>query len=477
MNEQVKELQTSLLKHQEIHHKAVEKHGAEIKTVSEAVNSLKKDHLANTEKGTQEIGKINKAINALEDQLKTLLAKIKASSIYEKVEGLAEHLSDGSELNKDVDYKRLAKSILEDPYGEKYKKAFFAFIKDASDVKSHKSKFNKLTSEIVESNIDKDDSFIKKTLTTIVGDEAAYLCPPLVEMDIQKTLFETSPVRRIATVMNITRGRYEFPIRTKLPPVAWGSTEINKIDQTDNQMYQLGSIAVDELFAMPSISLHTLEDSVINLEKELRETLSEAFMLAENTAFIKGTGINRPKGIVEYAKNGAENYDIEKPLKMSQVNFKLSTYNAADGSHYLADTLLDMNAKLFSAYKRNALYAMSRQIKNRVRQVKDKNNQYLFSMGQNWGGVQGVDQIQEGLNGRINGYGVAECDDLDSAFTVGGYPIFFGNFKSYVILDRIGMTFLRDMVTTKGILKLFTRKRVGGGFKFLQGMTAMKVVA
>ena len=475
--QQIKELKADQLKIQELHRKAVEKHNAEIKTLKDAVKVLKTKEPADTAVGSEEIKKLNEAFDGISDKIKTIMAQREADKKYNTVAGLAEHFADSNPTEKRINFHQMAKSILDDPFKDSYKSAFLMKLKDPRDEKNTRAKLNEKVQEIKGSSVSGDESFIKKNLTTIIGEEAGYLCPPEIDLNIQKVLYETSPLRQVATVRNITRGHYEFLIRTSLPNAKWENDEQDEPDITGNQKYQMGKIAVHKLTAQPIISLDMLEDSVINIEAELRNDLREAFMLAENTAFIKGAGEDRPTGIVTYAQNGAEDFDPLKPLKMKQVGFDLSDYNGADGSVHLADALLNMNAALLSAYKRNAIYLISRQLKNVIRQVKDKQNQYLFSVGQNWGGVQGVPQIRDGRHGMINGYGVLECDDLESTLKVNTYPMFFGDFAGYIILDRIGMRLIKDEVTSKGQVKYWFRKRVGAGFKFLQGVVALKVNA
>jgi len=50
------------------------------------------------------------------------------------------------------------------------------------------------------------------------------------------------------------------------------------------------------------------------------------------------------------------------------------------------------------------------------------------------------------------------------AIGAGNLGIAFGNFaEGYQIVDRVGLSILRDPFTTKGFVKFYTRKRVGGG--------------
>ena len=476
--EAIKQAMDTLLKTQTQHREAIEKNGAHLKTISDAQKALSEGKFADSSEVNDKITKLNKIMNGLEDKIKTLAVRKKANEIYGTQDGLAQLLSTSAPAEKQINYRRLAKSILDDPHAKEYKKAFFYAITNPNSTSDAQNKLLEVGENIKNSSTDPEDSYIKKALTTIVGEQAGYFCPPEIDLTLQKTLYETSPIRRIATVRMTTRGHYQKPIRTTLPTVAWGSEELAKVDQEDEQKYQLVKIPVNNLNSLVKISYDMLEDSIINIEQELINDLTEAVMLAENTAFMKGTGLNRPRGILDYAAQGNKgSYNVNKPLKMEFREMKLSEYNGADGTVHLADALLDLNAAVLSAYKNNAYYLISRGVKNIIRQIKDKNNQYLYSTGQNWGGVQGVPQIRDGISGMINGYGVVECDDMEATLKVNTFPVLYGNFRGYVILDRIGLMLTRDNITTKGFMKYWFRKRVGGGFTFLQAVKALKVVA
>ena len=468
-----KELFEKLIKLQSEQHKLNEANSKTLKSIQEMITASNdpnaKKKLSNDPLVEDKLQKMTKDFNSMSDQLKTMEAKQKAFSIYGSESNYAEKLyeSDGRHVNWNASVvKRHAKSIFRDPHAATYRKAF---LNRVSRKDGTKEKFFAAIEEIKSSSVEEKDSFIKKALTTIVGDSAGYFCPPEIEMEIQKVLFETSPVRMIADTKVTSRGHYEFRVRTSLPTAVWGSTELG-VDDTDEQKYALGKISVETLKALPELSLDILEDSDINIEAELRNDLQEAFMLAENKAFIKGTGIEQPRGLEYYAKASDTSFATLKPLKIERVEEAAADF---DG-----DTLLNLEARVLSPYKNKAYYLMSRGVKNVVRQLKTSQGQYLFSVGHGWGAFQGVPQIRDGMHGRVNGYPVVECDDLHSSIsnTVGEeYPIYFGNFKKYCILDRIGLTVIRDEVTNKGFLRLFVRKRVGAGLKLAQGIKVLKV--
>ena len=486
--EQIKEIADKILRIDEERKKEAEKNGKVLKTISDGLEFLRKQQ-EDTEKKysddplvNEKLEKLTKKQNELEDQLKSVALKTEANTKYNTVDGLAKTLDDGydkaTEKEIPTDYRRVAKSILHDPHKEELNKAFLKMIKDPLSV-HHQQKFHETGQKIIASDTDPEDSYIKKSLTSITGQQAGYLTPPEFDLMINRVLFETSPIRSVATTQMTTRRAYHFPIRTSLPTATWGDSELGEPADTQEQSYVLGEIPIHELNAKPSISLNQLEDSAINIERELRTDLAEAFMLAENTAFIKGEGPKQPSGLETYAKRSTKDAKaVNNPLRIESKELSVASYKANDNSYLLSNALLDLEGALFSPYKRRAYYLVSRGVKNLIRQVRDKNNQYLFSNFSGWGGVQGVPSIRDGINGRICGYPVLECDDLPSNLdTANTYPIYFGNFEKYKIIERIGLTLILDNVTRKGFMIYYFRKRLGAGFCLTQGVKVLKLIA
>ena len=458
--------------------------GKTLSTIKDVLVAIQKQNDDNAKKYADdpiknaEIEKLTKKNQELEDKLKTDALKKASKEKYGTVEGLAKTMTDSETFkNKPDSFIQLAKSILDDPLKGRLKKAWYLFLQNPD----HSLDYKSALAELKNSDVSANDSFIKKALTTVEGQQAGYFVIPELYLDIQKVLFETSPIRQVATVMSSAKPEMKFMVRTTLPTGNWGSTETASVQASDEQKYQEVTITSHTLSAYPVISLDMLEDSPINIENELRTDLNESFRLIENKAFIEGTGVKEPKGLYTYAKDSTATYSISKPLKMEFVSMAQADYdsNDADKGHILlANALLDLEGRLLSPYKQGAVYLISRSMKNVIRQIKDKNNQFLFSNFAGWGGFQGVPSIRDGMNGMINGYGILECDDLHSAITKtapNNYPIYFGNFSKYTILDRIGLTLIMDNVTRPGYMKYFFRKRLGAGFKLTQGVKVLKI--
>ena len=422
----------------------------------------------------EELKKREDDLDTLQSQLKNHIRKYEADKTYNTPEGFAQLLD--KHTYKDQDLLGVAKSMIRDPYSEEYKKAFEGVIRgsNANEMDKAKSKLFDVTEKIKDSNTNVKDSFIKKELTSGSG-SGAFLCPPEYDYNIMKQLRETSPLEQVCETMIISKESYVFFIENKIPMATHDETELNDPKNSDVQNYSVGRISLNKAYAEPKLPLDLLSDSVVDVEGKLREGLAQRFMLLQNKMFIKGSGAKgEPRGLQWYAERGKQNPNYDEPLKINVFEQPATTL-ASEDSRPLALALLDMEAELISGYKQGAVWLIHRKNKNRIRKIVDKQGQFLFSTLQGWGGFNGVPQIKDGRDGMINGYPVLECDDLDDDLTAGKYPIFFGNWRNFKVVKKMGMTMLIDPFTLKEFIKYYTTIRYGCGLTQGRGIIALKV--
>ncbi|MDO5757246.1 MAG: phage major capsid protein, partial [Rhodobacterales bacterium] len=178
-----------------------------------------------------------------------------------------------------------------------------------------------------------------------------------------------------------------------------------------------------------------LEDNAYNLEGELLADFAESFGKTEGLAFVKGTGIGQPVGIMTAA-------DIAEIKTGVAANFPASSP---------ADVLIAMYHAIATSYAQAGVWMMNRTTLAIVRQWKDGNGRYLV-----------LDPISEGAPSTLLGRPVVEMLDMDD-IGAGKAPILFGDMSGYRIVDRIGLSTLRDPFTlaTNGQVRFHARKRVG----------------
>lgn len=279
------------------------------------------------------------------------------------------------------------------------------------------------------------EEFRVKGLTESVNPTAGFLVRDEQANEIIKSVTEFSPMRQIAKVITIGSMAWEGPKRTAQFSATWVS-ETGSRSETPGLAYGIERIPVHELHARVDLTNALMEDSFINLEAELNMEFAERFAVAEGTAFVTGTGINRPAGFML-------NTALLTASTTSKVNDLL---HGDDFSSLLIGALKE-------PYQANATWVMNRQTLMAAMQLKDANGQYIWQPG-----------LVAGIPGAILGRPYVLMTDI-ATIANGAEVLAIGDFKKgYQIVDRIGINVKRidDVSTTEsGGVAIFARKRVG----------------
>ena len=74
----------------------------------------------------------------------------------------------------------------------------------------------------------------------------------------------------------------------------------------------------------------------------------------------------------------------------------------------------------------------------------------------------------------IFGFDVVDGEDMPQ-IAANAFPVAFGDFEeTYTIVDRLGISVIRDNITSPGFVKYNMRKRVGGGVVNFESMKLLK---
>ena len=131
-----------------------------------------------------------------------------------------------------------------------------------------------------------------------------------------------------------------------------------------------------------------------------------------------------------------------------------------------SDKLIDVVHSLKRGYRSNATWLMSDLTLAAIRKFKSGQGDYLWQPG-----------LQQGQVGVLMGYPVVTDDNMP-AVGAGNFPIAFGDFKrGYMIVERVGISILRDPFSAKPHILFDTRKRVGGGVQNFEAIKVLKISA
>jgi HK97 family phage major capsid protein len=305
------------------------------------------------------------------------------------------------------------------------------------------------------------DREINNALSTGAAPNGGFWLTPDSSGKIVEFLEDLSSMRKLATVDSIGTDTFEGNYDLDEASSGWvGETETRSETNTP-RIDGKYSFPIFEQYAAPKASQKMLDDSETDVETWLAKKVAAKLAKTENTAFVTGDGITKPKGFTQYSAGTPARTSVANYRKIRQLTTGVSGGFAASSP---GDKLIDVIQAIPSALRGGSVFAMNPLTAAETRKLKDGQGNYLF-----------IPDFSRNPNGSILGYPVEELSDM-ADIGANSLSIAFGNFKeSYVIKDHVvGTRVLRDPYTAKPHVVFYTTKRVGGDVVNFQGIVLLK---
>jgi HK97 family phage major capsid protein len=300
-----------------------------------------------------------------------------------------------------------------------------------------------------------------KAMSVGLDSDGGYLVTPDTTGRMVKKVYETSDIRRIANVQVISTDKLEGTEDLDEAGAGWvGETE----SRSETTTPKLGEweIPVHEMYAEPRATQKLLDDASVDVEMWLGDKVGSRFGRIENSAFVTGNGIRKPRGFASYDVAADDGTGVEWG-KIGVVN---SGANGAFAAANPADRLHDLIGLLKSAYLQGASFVTKRQVITAIRKFKDGQGQYLWQPS-----------LVLGEPEQLVGFPIVRAEDV-AAIAANSLSLWFGNFnEGYQIVERQGTRVLRDPFTSKPFVKFYTTRRVGGAVVNFEAIKAMRFAA
>ncbi len=294
-----------------------------------------------------------------------------------------------------------------------------------------------------------------KALSVNSDVSGGYLTMPEMGGIIKTRVFETSPMRQLASVMTIGSDTYEVILDNDEAASGWvGETAPRPTTGTPT----LGKLTIfcNEMYANPKASQKILDDAGIDMEAWLGQKVADKFARDEATGFVSGNGVNKPKGILSY--------DAGTTLASQQIE-QIVTGSASTLTY---DGLVDLQNSLKEFYQANAVFLMQRATNRHLMKIKDGNGDPIFNM---------TFDKNVGLEPMLMTRPFYFAADMP-AVTTNALALAYGDIRAaYQIVDRTGIRVLRDPYTDKPNVAFYTTKRVGGGVINFEAIKLQKIAA
>jgi HK97 family phage major capsid protein len=283
-----------------------------------------------------------------------------------------------------------------------------------------------------------------KAMGSFEGPDGGYAVMPEFDKAIIQIIRETSPIRPYAEVITTGSDRVEEPYEGDDFTSGWVGEETSRDTETDTGKLNMIGWDVHEQYAMPAVTQKLLDDAYFDVEGYITNKLANLFARTENTSFVSGDGIKKPRGFLTYASGTGFNQIQQVASGTSAV----VTYNG----------IIDLVFSLKDGYLPGSIFMMKRSTVKEIRKMVDGEGRGIWVPG--FGGTPST----------LMEFPVVRADDMP-AVGASALSIAFGNFReAYRIVDRIGTRILRDPYTKKGYIRVYTTKRVGGAVKNFEAL-------
>lgn len=271
---------------------------------------------------------------------------------------------------------------------------------------------------------------ISNVLQEGIDANGGYLVPDEYDSRLIDILNEENVMRTLGTRIT-TSGEHKINIAATKPAAAWieegGALTFG--DATFDQII----LDAHKLHVAIKVTEELLYDNAFNLENYIITQFGKALSNAEEDAFINGTGVGQPLGILA-ATGGAE------------------IGVTSEGPEPTTDEVINLVYSLKRPYRKNAVFLTNDKALAYLRTLKDLNGQYLWQPS-----------LQAGEPDRFLGYKVYTSPFFPEP-QPGKACVAFGDFSYYNIGDRGTRSFseLKELFAGNGMVGFVAKERVDG---------------
>ena len=297
-----------------------------------------------------------------------------------------------------------------------------------------------------------------KAVQGTVPADGGYAVPQEIDAAIARQLTLVSPIRQIAQVVQVGTSGYRKLMTLGGAASGWAA-ETAARPETGTPKFEEIVPPSGDLYANPAASQAMLDDAAFDLEAWLASEIATEFGRAEGTAFVNGSGVNRPKGFLQQPTSLQA--DAARPF--GTLQFVATGHASALGAE-IEIVLIDIVHALKAGHRQGASWVMNSKTLAAVRKLKTDDGAFLWQAG-----------LAAGQPDRLLGYPVVEAEDMPDV-GANAFPIAFGNFKAgYLIAERSATTILRDPFTNKPFVHFYATKRVGGQVLDSEAIKLLKI--
>ena len=286
---------------------------------------------------------------------------------------------------------------------------------------------------------------VRDALSAGVNREGGFTVPDTFGKKLIEKLNDHNVIRRMAKVIQTVNGEHKIPIAAAAAEADW-MDEAAPVPETTLEFDKI-SFGAYKLGALLKATNEFLKDTSLDVEDYIADQLALAMGAKEEMAFINGTGIKQPTGLL-HDTDGAG-------IGVTTENSGIVTF----------DDVMRLYYSLGAPYRKDAAFLCNEDLLLRLMMLKDGSGQYLWKPS-----------LEVGKPDMLLGKPI-----LTSAYmpemVAGNKVLLFGNFGYYWVADRGKRTLqrLNELFSLNESVGFFMTQRVDGKLILKDAMKVLKV--
>jgi HK97 family phage major capsid protein len=294
--------------------------------------------------------------------------------------------------------------------------------------------------------------------STNSGADGGYAVPKQIDKQIDAVAAQQGAMLGLVRVVDSFTNDYHVVVQNTRNANSWvGETAARPATNT-GQFVDVKP-PMGELYANPQLTRQLIDDAGFNVEQYVTDRVGEEFGVAIETAILSGTGTNQPTGIL--SATFASTDDTSRTF--GQLQYIPTGVAGGWPATNPADVLLTLIYKTKAAYRKNSSFVMHPLLMQEIMAFKDSTGRYLIQPG-----------ISQGEPPTLFGYPIFESEMMPTK-AASSLSILFGDFsRAYVFVNRTPTRMIRDELTNKPYVGLYTTRRVAGAVTNSEAVKALK---
>ena len=249
-------------------------------------------------------------------------------------------------------------------------------------------------------------------LTTTTGAQGGFEVPTGFQKELEVKLKAFGGMRSVARILNTSIGNtINWPTMDDTANSGRWLSENSAVSQTNPAFGQVNLVSNLASSDQVLLSIQLLNDSAFDMQGELTDAFSIRLARLTNAAYTNGTGSGQPTGIMNVAGIGSV-AGVGDP----------QTGNTATNSIGV-DDLVNVQAAVDAAYRKNGTYQFSDSTFNKLRKLKDSLGHPLWQV-----------DLAAGVPDKILNRPYVVNFDMPN-IGAGNKPVVYGDFSKYIIRD------------------------------------------